>query len=678
MSSNPLFEPSKLPYQAPPFDEIKAEHYAPAFDEGMLQQLKEIEAIKGNAEGPTFENTIVALEMSGRLLKRATRIFLNLCSSNTNPDFQKLEQEYAKKFAEHRDTIYLDSDLFRRVEAIYLSRDRLSLPAQEARLVEYYYKEYLHAGANLSAPAKAQLKGINGQIAALMTQFGNQLLAANNKGTLIVDTEAELDGLSADEIAAAKETAEKSGHAGKYGLRLLNTTQQPLFVRLNNRETRRRLYEASLTRAEKDDDNDTRSIIADIAHLRLRKAKILGHQHFSDWELENKMADTESAMKLLHDLIGPSVAAAEADAAEMQAVITAEGGDFALAPWDWQYYEDKVRRAKYSLDEAELKPYFLLQNVLEKGVFFAAEKLYGVSMKRRTDLPVYHEDVMVYEMLDHDGTPLALYFLDAFARPSKRGGAWCSQFVDQVGLLEQRPVVVNVCNFDPPAPNQPALLTPNHITTLFHEFGHGLHCMFAKLKYPSLAGLSVPRDFVELPSQVNEKWAMYDAVLKNYAVHHETKDVIPQSLVDKMIAAERFGGGFDTLEVVKACLVDMKWHMVTEEAAIKSAKEMEEDALQGVGAPQIPPRYFSTFFSHIFGGGYMSSYYSYLWAKLLDTDAFEWFLEHGGMTRHNGDHFRETVLSAGNSKDAGELYMDFAGRKPGLGPFLRSRGLALQ
>ncbi|AIN99638.2 peptidyl dipeptidase, putative [Leishmania panamensis] len=675
MSVNPLLQQSRLPYQYPPFDRVKVEHYAPAFEQGMAEQMAEIEAIKANPDTPTFENTVVALEKSGALLTRAHMLFLNLCAAHVSPEMQKLEQAYAPKFSAHTDRVYLDSALYSRIRAVY--DERACLADEDLRLVEHHEKEFRKAGAGLDDAVKEELKQVNERLATLESDFAKRLMDTRRTASLIVADAAELEGLSEDEIATAQKEAESLGHPGKHALVIVNTTQQPLLASLRNRETRRRLLEASEQRAGRGDENDTTAITVEIAQLRLRKAKLLGKKSFAEWQLQNQMADPASAEALLRDMGKAAASKATKEAADIQQMIREEGGDFELAPWDWRYYAERVRRQLYDLDENETKSYFELNNVLERGVFYAAEKLYGVTMQRRTDLPVYHPDVMTFEMFDYTGESLAIFGLDPYARAGKRGGAWMTFFVRQASLLGQKPVVYNVLNIVKPAEGRPALLTRDNVTTLFHEFGHGLHGMLSNLKYSTLSGTSVARDFLEFPSQINEHWAMYDAVLKNYALHYETKEPIPQSLVDRMKAAETYGAGFHTIEVVKAAYLDFHWHRVTEEAAVLPPAQMEEAAMRafGVGMTEVPPRYHSGYFLHIFAGGYASNYYVYQWARVLDCDGFEWFLESGGLTRENGDHLRACVLSVGNSVDANVAYEKFAGRKANMKAFLRINGL---
>ncbi|KAK7198031.1 metallo-peptidase, Clan MA(E), Family M3 [Novymonas esmeraldas] len=675
MAANPLLQQSTLPYYSPHFDLIKEEHYAPAFEQGMAEQMEEIAAIKANPDAPTFENTVVALERSGRMLARCHNVFGNLYAAHTNPDMQKIMMEYAPKFSIHTDKIYLDSALYSRVKAVHAERGGLA--GEDLRLVEHYEEEFRKAGAGLDDAGKEELKQMNERLATLQSAFGNKVMDTRKTASLIVTDVAELEGLSEDEVATAQKEAEELGHPGAYALIIVNTTQQPLLASLKNRETRRRLFEASERRAERGDENDTSATITEIVQLRLRKAKLLGMKSFAEWQLQNQMADPASAEALLRDMGKAALAKAKKEAADIQQMIRAEGGDFELAPWDWSFYAERVRKQQYDLDESETKPYFELNNVLERGVFYTAEKLYGVTMRRRTDLPVYHPDVMTFEMFDSTGESLAIFCLDPYARSSKRGGAWMTWYVEQSHLLGQKPVVHNVLNIVKPAEGKPTLLTRDHVITMFHEFGHGLHGMLSNLKYVTLAGPSVAADFLEFPSQINEHWAMHDSVLRNYALHYETKEPIPQALVDRMKAAETYGAGFHTIEVVKAAYLDLFWHTVTEEAAILSPAEMEEAAMRafGVGLAEVPPRYHSGYFLHTFTGGYASNYYVYQWARVLDCDGYEWFLENGGLTRENGDHLRACVLSVGNSVDANVAYEKFAGRKANMKAFLRMNGL---
>ncbi|KAG5512142.1 hypothetical protein JKF63_07611 [Porcisia hertigi] len=647
----------------------------PHSNRGMMKQMAEIEAIKANPEAPTFENTVVALERSGEELTRARLVFSNLCYAHTTPEMQRLDQAYAPTFSVHKDNIFLDSVLYSRIKAVYDTRG--SLAGEDLRLVEHYEERFRKAGAALDDAEKNKLKRINERLATLEAEFAEKVMGTRKTASLIVNDAAELEGLSEDEIATTQREAEDLGYPGKYALIIVNTTQQPLLASLRSRQTRRRLLEASEQRAGRGDENDTGAITVEIARLRLQKAKLLGKKNFAEWQLQNQMADPASAEALLRDMGKAAASKAMKEAGDIRQMMCEEGGDVELAPSDWRYYAERVRKQRYDLDESETKPYFELNNVLERGVFYTAEMLYGVTMQRRTDLPVYHPDVMTFEMFDYTGESLAIFCLDPYARASKRGGAWMTFYVRQSSLLGQKPVVYNVLNIIKPAEGKPTLLTRDNVTTLFHEFGHGLHGMLSNLKYSTLSGTSVAPDFLEFPSQINEHWAMYDAVLKNYAFHCETKEPIPQALVERMKAAETFGAGFHTIEVVKAAYIDLYWHLATEEAALLPPMEMEEAAMRafGVGMAEVPPRYHSGYFMHTFTGGYASNYYVYQWARVLDCDGFEWFLENGGLTRQNGDHLRACVLSVGNSVDANVAYEKFAARKASMKAFLRINGL---
>lgn len=670
---NPFFTKSSLPYQAPDFDKIKDEHYQPAFDFGLQQQLSEIELITKNAEAATFENTVLALENSGKVLKRAQIIFYNMTSANTNDALQALQEKYAPIFAAHYDKIYLNEDLYKRIKSV----DTKNLNSESKRLVEYYLQNFEIAGANLSVENKTKLKEINQQLASLSTQFGSKLLEARKNGAVLFDDVKELDGLSADDIAAAANDAKKAGFDGKYLLALQNTTQQPLLQNMKNRASREKLFKASWTRAEKGDANDTRETIEQLAKLRLEKAQLFGKKNFAEWKLQDQMAKTpEAAFGLMKQLAKPAVETAKKEAAEIQSLIDQQKGNFKLEPWDWNFYAEQVRKAKYDLDENEIKPYFELKTILEKGVFFAAEKFYGITFKQRTDLPVYHPDVVVYEVFDHDGKSMALYYLDFYTRNNKSGGAWMNNFVEQSHLLGQKPVITNVFNYQKPADGKPSLISFDDVTTMFHEFGHTLHGLFANQDYVSLSGTNVPRDFVEFPSQINEHFALEAEVLKNYAVHYQTKKVMPQALVDKIKKASNFNQGYATTELVAAALLDMTYHTVSKTQDFAPVLEFEKQALlsNGVALSQVPPRYHSPYFAHVWGGGYSAAYYAYIWSETLDSDAWEWIKANGGMTRENGDRFRKYILSIGNTKDLNRAFEEFTGRKASIEPLLRTRG----
>ena len=670
---NPLMRKSTLQYEAPEFDKIKDEHFKPAFDFGLKVHKEEIEAIANNPEAPTFENTLVAMEKSGEVLNRAQIVFYNLTSSNTNETLQALEEEYAPIFSAHSDEIFLNSKLYERIKAIPTA----GLDAEDLRLREVYLQDFEIAGAGLSAEKKEELKEINQKLATLTTQFSNKLLKAREKGALIVDDVALLDGLNEDALAAAQSDAEKAGQKGKYLLALQNTTQQPLLQNLKIREIREKLFKNSWTRAEKGDDNDTREVIAELMKLRLKKAQILGKKSFAEWKLQDQMAqNSAAAMNLMKQLALPAVAAARVEEAEIQKLVESQGQNFKIEPWDWNYYAEQVRKEKYDLDENEIKPYFEITNVLEKGVFYAAEKFYGVTFKKRPDLPVYHPDVVAYEVFDRDGKSLAIYYLDFYTRPSKSGGAWMNNFVEQSKLLGTKPVVVNCYNYQKPAPGKPSLISFDDAETIFHEFGHSIHGFFANQKYTSLSGTNVPRDFVEFPSQINEHFALEPEILSNYAVHYETGKPIPAELVEKIKKAANFNQGYMTTELVSAAMDDMEWHTVTNESQIKPILEFEKEVLakNGFNLSTVPPRYHGPYFAHIWGGGYSAGYYAYIWSEVMDQDAWKWIKNNGGVTRENGDRFREHILSVGNSLDLNQAYRNFTGHNPEIKPLLESRG----
>lgn len=676
--TNPFLSPSTLPYQLPPFDRITNDDFVPAIEAGMAEQLKEAEAIAADPAAPGFDNTIVALERSGQLLERVERTFSNLNAANTNPTLQKIEQDMAPKLAAHNDAIHLNGKLFDRVQALYDQRAKLGLDPEAAYLLERYYKDFVRAGAKLGAPEKEKLKGINAELARLETTFEQNVLKEKNASSVLVEGREELAGLSEAQLAATTAAAKEEGKDGKFLIRLQNTSGQPLLGSLQNRELRQRIMEASLSRNSKGGEWDNRSVIISLARLRAERAQLLGYPNFAAYQLEDQTAkNVPTVNKLLRDLAPPAVANARREAADMQQVIKQEQGDFPLASWDWDFYEEKVRKARYAFDEGELRPYFELNHVLLDGVFFAAGKLYGLTFKERHDLPVYQPDVRVFEVYDAKGEPLALFLCDYYARPSKRGGAWMNEYVSQNGLFGSKPVVANHLNIPKPAAGQPTLLTYDEVRTAFHEFGHALHGMFSQVKYPRFSGTSVPRDFVEYPSQVNEMWATWPEVLKNYAKHYQTGKPIPEELLAKVLAAEKFNQGFKTTEYLAASLLDQDWHQLTPDQIPSDALAFEAAALKkaGVDFAPVPPRYRSTYFSHAFGGGYSAGYYSYLWSEVLDADSVEWFKTHGGLTRENGDHFRDTLLSRGGSQDAMKLFHDFVGRDPYIEPLLKRRGL---
>ena len=677
-ASNPFAKPSTLQYGYPAFDKIKNEHFAPAFDEGMREQAAEINKIANNKAAPTFDNTIVAMERSGQLLGRVRAVFYTLTGSYTNDTLQALDKDLAPKFAAHSDAIRLNPALFARIKTLHDKRATLGLDAESAFLLERYYKDFVRAGANLSAADKVKLKDYNGKLAALQTQFSQNVLKEVNASAFVVDTRAELAGLSEKAIDAAAAEATKRGLEGKFVIPVVNTTQQAPLAVLTNRATREKLLTTSMIRGSRGGEFDNRDVVLQLAKLRAERAELLGYENYAAYSLEDQTAkNTTSVNKLLGDLTAPAVRNAKKEAAEIQAVIDAEKGGFQLAAQDWAIYSDKVRTGKYAFDANQLKPYFEFDNVLEKGTFFAATKLWGITFKRRTDLPTYDADVRVYDVFEENGAHLAIFVVDPYARPNKRGGAWMSSLVDQSFLLDKKPVITNNLNLTKPAAGEPTLLTWDEVRTTFHEFGHATHGWFSKVKYPRFSGTSVPRDYVELPSQVYEMWMAWPEVMASYAKHYQTGAVMPKELLDKLRAAQKFNEGYRTTEYLAAAVLDQRWHQLGSKAIPTDVKTFEQQALKDAGldfAP-VPPRYSSTYFSHAMGGGYSAGYYSYLWAERLDADAGEWFKENGGLQRKNGDRFRNMVLSKGGTVDAVEMYRAFRGRDPVIEPLLERRGL---
>lgn len=672
--NNPLLKRSTLQYQAPQFNLIRNEHFKPAFEYGMDVHNKEVDAIANNSEKPTFTNTVLALETSGVDLNRAKTIFGNLSGSNTNPEIQNLDEEYAPKFAAHSDNIYLNSKLYQRFKAT----DLKSLEGEDKKLTEYYLELFELAGANLSEGAKAKMKVINGELATLSTSFGNKLLIARKNGAVFFDSPADLDGLSTQEIEAARLQAIEVGYDGQYMISLQNTTQQPVLQYLTNRNSREKIYKSSWNRAQKNDDGDTRSTLEQMVRLRLQKAQLMGKQSFAEWKLQDQMAKTpDAAIKLMQQIAAPAVAKARSEANEIQKIIEKQKGNFKLEPWDWNFYAEQVRKEKYDLDESEIKPYFEIRTVLEKGVFFAAKQMYGITFKERKDLPVYHPDVVVYEVFDKDGTSMAIYYNDFYTRDNKNGGAWMSNFVDQSHYLKQKPVVVNVYNFAKPVDGNPSLISFDDVTTMFHEFGHTLHGLFANQQYVSLSGTNVPRDYVEFPSQINEHAALDPTILKNYAIHYKTKKVIPPALIAKILKSGTFNSGYNVTELLAAAALDMSWHTVTDMNDFKPTLEFEREALAKYGllVDEVPTRYHSPYFAHIFSGGYSAGYYAYTWSKTLDYNVYDWLKKNGGMTRENGERFRKYILSVGNSVDLNQAFEEFVGHKMEVQPYLENEGL---
>ena len=676
--SNPLLAESTLPYQMPPFDKIKSEDFGPAFAVALPEELKEVDAIANNKEAPSFENTIVALEKSGRTLTRINSIFSNLTGAHTNPVLQKTESDMAPKLAAHADAIHLNPKLFARIQAVYDKRDELGLDPESAYLLERYYKDFVRAGAKLSDGDKQKLKAINGEIASLETKFNQDVLKEKNAMSVVVDKREDLAGLSESEIAAAANEAKDEKKPGKFVLPLQNTSGQPVVASLQNRALREQIMKASLSRNSRGGEFDTRETIKKLARLRAEHAALLGYPNHAAFMLEDETAkDVPTVNKLLAQLAPPAIANATRERDDLQAVVRQEGQDFPVQSWDWSYYSEKVRKARYAFDESELKPYLELNHVQQDGVFFAANQIYGITFKERKDLPVYQEDVRVFEVFDRDGQPLALFLSDMYARPSKRGGAWMNEYVSQNDLFKTKPVVANHLNIPKPAAGEPTLLTFDEVTTMFHEFGHALHGMFSNVKYPRFGGTNVPRDFVEFPSQVNEMWATWPEVLKNYAKHYQTGEPMPQELLDKALAAERkFNQGFKTTEYLAATLLDQAWHQLRPKEIPQDALAFEADALTkaGVNFPPVPPRYRSPYFSHAWGE-YSAGYYSYIWSEVLDADTVRWFQQNGGMTRANGDRFREKLLSRGGSEDPLQQFKNFTGGGPDIAPLLERRGL---
>ena len=676
--SNPFFVESNLPYHAPRFDLIRNEDYQPAIEEGIREWLAEVDSIAKQTTPPTFDNTIAAMERTGQLLARANNAFSGVTGANTNDTLQKVQEIVAPKLAAANDQVYLNDQLFQRVKSIYDRRSGGGFTPEQIVLIERYNRDFVRAGAQLSEPDKIRVRAINQELSKLSTDFTNKLLAGTKAGALVVDNASQLAGLTDDEIQTAADAAKQRNLAGKWVIPLRNTTQHPAQAELTNRAVRQRLFELSTLRTERSDSNDTRTTVRRMAELRAEKAKLLGYPSWAAYALETQGAkNPENAIKLLTDVATPAVARARQEIADMQKLINAQGGGFKLQPWDYQYYAEQVRKARYDLDENQIKPYFELNNVLQNGVFYAANKLYGLTFKERHDIPVYHPDVRTFEVFDKDGSPLALFYADYFKRDNKGGGAWMNTFVDQSKLLGKKPVVYNVANFTKPAAGQPALLTFDDVTTMFHEFGHALHGMFSNVTYPTLSGANVPRDFVEFPSQFNEHWALEPSVFANYAKHYQTGAPMPKALVDKIKAARTFNQGFATTELMEASLLDFAWHTLPAGTQVPDVDAFEAQALQkyNVSVPEIPPRYRSTYFSHIWDGGYSAGYYAYTWSEVLDDDAYAWFREHGGLTRENGERFRDMILSRGNTVDAATLYRNFRGRDPNVDALLEERGL---
>lgn len=677
IAANPFFQRSALQYQAPNFNEIKDEHFLPAFEEGMKQHLAEIEAIANNPEPATFDNTLVAMEKSGELLTRVSRVFYNLVGTDSNEERRKIQSTLAPKMAAHSDNINLNAQLFARIESIYNARNELNLDAQALRLVEVYYDRFVRSGAKLTEEQKVAIRALNEEHSTLTNKFGQNLLAETRNIAVVVDTVEELDGLSPAQITAAANAANARGHEGKYLLNITNTTRQPILTSLNNREVRQRVWEASAYRAQAG-ENDNTQIVARLAQLRAERAKLLGYNTWADYVLETNMAQKpEAVYNMLLSMVPAVVENTRKEQEAIQAMIRERGGDYEVQPWDWEYYAEFVRQAKYDLDENEVKQYFEFNRVFYDGALYYMNRFYGIRFEPRPDLPVYHPDVKAYEVFDADGTSLAIFYADYFAREGKRGGAWMSSFVGQSHLLENKPVVVNVMNIPKAPEGEPTLISYDHTTTILHEFGHGLHGIFSNVKYPTLAGTSVSRDFVEFPSTFEEDWAQHPEILANYAKHYKTGEPIPAELLEKVIRSRSFNQGFNTLEYMSAALLDMDWHTLTADQPLQDPKAFEAASLKrhGVDLTAVPPRYKTNFFSHSMGGGYSAGYYAYMWSEILAADAFAFVQENGGLTRENGDHFRREILSVGNSRPTMESYIKFRGQEPTTDALLIRRGL---
>jgi peptidyl-dipeptidase Dcp len=676
--SNPFYARSVLPFHAPPFDKIKDSDYQPAIEAGMAEQRREVDEIANSPAAPTFDNTIAALERSGQLLQRVMLVFGGVTQANKTDVLQKVQEEEAAPLAAMNDYVNLNARLFVRIERLYTQRASLGLTQEQVRLLVWDYEQFVKAGAKLNEADKARLKKLNEEESVLSTKFDNQLLAAAKGAAYVTTDKSKLAGLTDAQIHAAQEAAKARGVQG-YVLPLQNTTQQPSLAEMSDRASREALFHNSWTRAERGGANDTRATIARLAQVRAQKAALLGFPNYASWALQDQMAKTpQAALQFMNAVVPASVAKAKGEAADIQKAIDAQHGGFKLQPWDWDFYSEQVRKAKYDLNMSELKPYFEIDKVLRDGVFYAANQLYGITFTERHDIPVYQPDVRVFEVHDADGKPLALFYFDYWKRDNKDGGAWMSNFVNQSKLLGTLPVIYNVANFQKPAPGQPALISFDDVTTMFHEFGHGLHGMFANTVYPTLSGTAVARDFVEFPSQFNEHWATYPQVFKHYAVHYQTGEPMPEELFAKLKRAATFNKGYASVEALAAQELDMQWHLLPASAPLQDVDAFEKAALEktGTAVAEVPPRYRSSYFLHIWANGYAAGYYAYLWSEMLDDDAYQWFEEHGGLTRANGDRFRSMVLSRGNTEDLESMYEAWRGRRPSVEGLLKNRGLA--
>ena len=678
-TANPFYAPSELYLNYPPFDQVENSHYGPAFERGMAEHLAEVESIANNSAAPTFENTVVALELSGELLDRVSRVFFALSSAHTNDQIRALEQQLAPQLSAHQDAILLNRELFARIDTLFSQREELNLSAEADRLLERYHIDFVRAGAALTEAEQERMRAINSELAVLQTDFSQNVLSEVNELAIVVDSAEELTGLDDATIQAAADEAESRELGGQFVIPLLNTSGQPSLASLQNRGLRERIHRTSLSRGNRGGEFDNRQILSDVLRLRAERAQLLGYANHAEYILENQTAQTVSAVnQRLEELAAPAMVNANREAADLQQMIYETGADFELQPWDWSFYTERLRTARFDFDASQLRPYFEVDNVLQRGVFYAAEQLFGLTFTERFDLPVYQEDVRVFEVFDSVGTTLGIFIADFYARPSKRGGAWMNAYIPQSDLLNTQPVVANHLNVTKPPAGEPTLLTFDEVTTMFHEFGHALHGLFSSVEYPRFSGTSVPRDFVEYPSQVNEMWATWPEVLENYAVHYETGEAMPRDLLDKVLSTQTFNQGFETTEYLAASILDQALHQLTPEEVpdADAIMDFEAQALVagGIAHEDIPPRYRSTYFSHIMGG-YSAGYYSYIWSEVLDADTVEWFRENGGLLRENGDHFRQTLLSRGGSVEAMTLFRNFRGRDAEIAPLLERRGL---
>jgi len=677
-AENPFAAPSTLPFQAPPFNLIHDSDYAPAFETAMAQHLAEVRTIADNPAAPTFDNTIGALEASGRMLDRVSLAFFGVVQANTNDVLDKVQADVSPRLAQHQDAINLDPKLFARIKTLWERRATLKLTPEQTQVLTIYYRTFVHAGAQLGSADQVKLKALNTQLAGLETSYQQKLLAAAKAGALAVNDKVKLAGLDDGAVAAAAQDAKARGLDGQWLLPLQNTTQQPALESLTDRATREALFTNGWTRAEKGDANDTRPVVQQLATLRAQKAQLLGYPNWAGYVLYDQMAKTpQAASSFMQQLATATAPEQKREAAEIQAQIDKSGDHFDLKPWDWDHYAAQIRKAKYDLDQDQVKPYFELNRVLEDGVFYAANRLYGLTFTRRTDIPVYQSDVTVYTVHDKDGSELGLMYFDYFKRDNKNGGAWMSNFVGQSKLLKTRPVVYNVGNFTKPAAGQPALISADDVTTMFHEFGHALHGLFADQTYPTVSGTNTARDWVEFPSQFNEHWAFDPEVLAHYAKDYRTNAPIPPALVAKIRKASQFNQGYALGEVIAAAMLDMDWHSLPASAGTQDVDAFEKTALahSGLDITDVPPRYRSSYFLHIWANGYSAGYYAYLWTQMLEHDAFHWFRDHGGLTRTNGQRFRDMILSKGYTQDYGTMFKAFYGKDPEVGPMLEEHGL---